>query len=214
MTKPAPTWANRITGHADVAPDQLLANPDNWRKHPTFQRKALAGVLREVGLVQSVIVNQRTGRLVDGHLRVELAMEQGQATVPVVYVDLSEADERKILATIDPVAALAETDGQALAAILANVTTEDDGLQALLESLGGSIGAGVEESQMPDLPDGPRSDYRQMTFTVCADQGEQISRAIQLAKSAGPFLDSENENGNGNALARICETFLTDHDGK
>ena len=140
MTKHAPTWANRITGHADVAPDQLLANPDNWRKHPTFQRKALAGVLREVGLVQSVIVNQRTGRLVDGHLRVELAMEQGQATVPVVYVDLSEADERKILATIDPVAALAETDGQALAAILANVTTEDDGLQALLDQMAGILG--------------------------------------------------------------------------
>jgi len=27
----ASTWRNRITGAGDEAPDQLLANPANWR---------------------------------------------------------------------------------------------------------------------------------------------------------------------------------------
>ena len=30
---PTPTWRNRITGTCEEAPDQLLANPDNWRIH-------------------------------------------------------------------------------------------------------------------------------------------------------------------------------------
>jgi len=31
-------WRNRITGHGDEAPDQLLANPRNWRIHPAGQQ--------------------------------------------------------------------------------------------------------------------------------------------------------------------------------
>jgi len=46
-----------------------------------------------------------------------------------------------------------------------------------------------------------------MTFTLHDDQVEQVKAAMEAAKSMGPF-DSENENSNGNALARICETFL------
>jgi len=41
----APTAArrNRITGTGEEAPDQLLANPANWRIHPKAQQDALAG---------------------------------------------------------------------------------------------------------------------------------------------------------------------------
>jgi hypothetical protein len=35
-------------------------------------------VLDRVGWVQSVIVNRKTGRLVDGHLRVQLAVDAGE----------------------------------------------------------------------------------------------------------------------------------------
>src|SRR5690606_4570024 len=57
----ARNWQNRIVGSGEEAPDQLLANPANWRIHPQAQQDALAGVLSEVGWVQQVIVNQRTG---------------------------------------------------------------------------------------------------------------------------------------------------------
>src|SRR5437867_4576224 len=74
MAKSQATWRNRIVGSGEEAPDQLLANPKNWRIHPKHQQEALAGVLDEVGWVQEVIVNQQTGHLVDGHLRVTLAL--------------------------------------------------------------------------------------------------------------------------------------------
>jgi len=65
----------------------------------------LASVLDEVGLVQSVVVDRTTGRLLDGHLRAELAITAGQPTILVVYVELSEEDEHIILASLDPIAA-------------------------------------------------------------------------------------------------------------
>ena len=39
---PAP-WRNRIVGTGEEAPDQLVANPANWRMHPGPQRDALRG---------------------------------------------------------------------------------------------------------------------------------------------------------------------------
>ena len=94
---------SRIVGEGEEAPDQLLANPLNWRRHPPEQQKALEGMLREVGWVQRVIVNRTTGHVVDGHLRVELALRRGETAVPVLYVELTEEEEKIVLAAIDPI---------------------------------------------------------------------------------------------------------------
>jgi len=91
--EPAVGWRNRITGHGKESPDQLLANPRNWRTHPPGQLDALAGALDEVGWVQRVLVNRRTGLVVDGHARIELARARGELSVPVLYVDLRRRNE-------------------------------------------------------------------------------------------------------------------------
>jgi hypothetical protein len=136
----ATAWANRIVGHGEEAPEGLLANPANWRLHPKEQQDALAGVLSEVGWVQDIIVNRRTGHVVDGHLRISLALREAARSVPVVYVDLDPAEEALILATLDPLAAMATTDEAKLAELLADITLPDEaeleGLAALLASLG------------------------------------------------------------------------------
>lgn len=135
MTAP---WQNRITHYAQVAPDTLVNNPRNWRTHPEHQTEALMGVLSEVGIVQNVIVNERTGFVVDGHARIALALKIGQPTIPVTYVDLSEDEEATILATLDPIAALAGTDHTKLDELLRDVSTGDAALQTLLANLGGA----------------------------------------------------------------------------
>ena len=130
-----PTWQSRIAGHGAAAPADLTANPAQWREHPDAQATALAEVLAEVGWVQEVIVNRRTGHLVDGHLRVALALERGEATVPVSYVELSDAEEQLVLASLDPLTGMATTDPERLAALLSQVTVSSDTLRARLESL-------------------------------------------------------------------------------
>lgn len=119
-----PEWRNRIVGQGEEAPDQLLANPHNWRTHPEIQQDELSKVLQRVGWVQRVIVNKRTGHVLDGHLRVQLAMWHDEERVPVTYVDLSPSEEKLMLAVLDPIAALAMRDDEKLAVLTTDVVGE------------------------------------------------------------------------------------------
>lgn len=132
------TWRNRITGSGSEPPDQLLANPLNWRTHPPAQREALRGSLSEVGWVQQILVNKTTGHVVDGHARVEEALSRGEPSVPVLYVELTPAEEAVILATLDPISAMAGRNDELLAELLADVEVSDEGLQKLLADLAGA----------------------------------------------------------------------------
>lgn len=108
-------WQDRIVGEGHESPSQLLANPNNVKVHPQGQQEAVLAAMRRLGWVQRVIVNKRTGFVVDGHLRVMLAITEDQARIPVLYVDLSDEEEQEILVTFDPLAALAAYDAEALA---------------------------------------------------------------------------------------------------
>ena len=131
----SPGWRNRIVGHADVPPHELVPNPRNWRAHPPEQQRALAGALAEVGWVAEVMVNRTTGNVVDGHLRIELALARAEPTVPVTFVELSDDEERLVLASLDPLAAMATAEQEQLAALLAGLEPADDALRALLDDL-------------------------------------------------------------------------------
>ena len=146
------TWKNRIIETAEMKVSDLKANPKNWRKHPTAQQNALTGVLDTVGWVQQVIWNRQTGHLVDGHLRVELAAKRKEKTIPVNVVDLSPEEEAMILATFDPIAAMAEADRQMLQGLMESIETEDEQIQALLESIARDekIDLGGEPAEAPE----------------------------------------------------------------
>jgi DNA modification methylase len=145
------TWRSRIVDRGEAAPADLVANPRNWREHPPAQRDALAGLLDQVGWVQDVVVNRRTGRLVDGHLRVELAKARGEPLVPVVYVDLAEDEEALVLASLDPLAAMATADPEKLSALLGDAKANDEALRAMLTQLGSRAGAAAAGLTDPDV---------------------------------------------------------------
>jgi len=144
-------WQNKIIGHGDEPPDQLLANPGNWRIHPKAQQDALAGAIAEVGYIRSVTVNKRTGHVIDGHLRVALAMRQGVKSIPVEYVDLTEAEEAEALATLDPLAAMAAADKEKLDDLLQSVKSADAAVQAMLAEMAEKAGLYLDK----DKPDDP-----------------------------------------------------------
>ena len=155
-TAPPAPWRNRIVGTGEEAPDQLLANPKNWRIHPAAQQGALASVLDDVGWVGQVLVNRRTGHLVDGHLRVELALSRQEPSVPVTYVDLSESEEALVLASLDPLAGMAVADAGKLRELLEGVTISSDDLAAMLATLMPKDRAGrTDPDEVPELPAEP-----------------------------------------------------------
>jgi ParB-like chromosome segregation protein Spo0J len=164
-------WRKRIVGFDDVAPDQLAANPLNWRVHPKHQQDALSGVLDQVGWVQSVLVNKRTGFVVDGHLRVALALRRNEPTVPVLYVDLSEDEEALVLATLDPIGALATADKEKLDELLRDVDTGSAAVQAMLSELAEREGIKDTDSGAPvdTIPE------QWMVLVTCKGESEQIA---------------------------------------
>jgi hypothetical protein len=134
MDKPK-EWKIRIVGHGEEDPTDLLANPRNWRIHPKVQQDALEGVLDDVGWVDEIIVNQRTGFVVDGHLRVSLAISNEMPAVPVKYVDLTEEEEMAVLATLDPIAAMAVTDLEQYTDLVAQIDVEDERVADIMKAM-------------------------------------------------------------------------------
>lgn len=155
--------SNRIVGSGFESPAQLLAHPLNFRTHPKSQQDAVLGLMSEVGWVKHIIVNRRTGNVIDGHLRVSLALRDNIESVPVTYVDLSEREELLVLAALDKTSELAGVDEALLDELLRTVSTSDPSLMALLESM--AIDAEIIPSEDPD------DDSSEPTGTICPNCG-------------------------------------------
>ena len=65
----------------------------------------------------------------------------------------------------------------------------------------------ADEVDPPDLQDGDRAPFQQMTFTIHDEQAEEINAAISKAKGEGAAQSAVNDNSHGNALAIIATRF-------
>jgi hypothetical protein len=122
---------DRIKELRRVRARDLLANPKNWRVHSKVQAAALRGLLAEVGYADALLARELPdGRLqlIDGHLRAETTPS---AMVPVLILDVSEAEADKILLTLDPLTGMAESDSERLQALLNNVRTDSKAVEQL-----------------------------------------------------------------------------------
>ena len=130
---------DRIKELRRVPAAELIPNPKNWRVHPEAQQDGLRAMLERVGYADAVIARETDAGLVliDGHLRAETTPD---AIVPVLVTDLTEAEADEVLATLDPLAALAEPNVDQLAQLLSGIEEPDESIQALLEDIGDSYG--------------------------------------------------------------------------
>jgi len=150
-------WRSRIVGEGEEHPEQLLAHPLNYRIHPKAQQDALGEVLDRVGYVARVIVNRRTGFVVDGHLRVAMAISKGEQAVPVTYVDLDPEEERLVLASFDPLSAAAGVDAEKVSELLEGLDVGEGALGDLLAELDGKrhVSFNADPDSVPDPPKRP-----------------------------------------------------------
>jgi len=132
----AAAWKNRITSFEEVDPRTVVANPLNFRTHPAEQREALQAVMERVGVIAPVIINRASGRLVDGHLRLDMALQTGQTKIHAAFVDLTDEEEAEALATFDAVGDLAGLDDELLRDLLRDMKLDDDRLAPILAELG------------------------------------------------------------------------------
>ena len=165
---------DRIKDFRRVSARSLQPNPKNWRVHNTRQRNILQGVLAEIGYADALLVRELSDgslQLLDGHLRAETTPNQ---EVPVLVLDLNDAEADKLLATLDPLAALADTDQVTLDDLLTQIETENISVQEFLRSLTDTTDSlpGTEnEHEIPEV-------YQ--ILVTCRDEDEQHEIFEQL----------------------------------
>lgn len=158
-------WQNRLSDKIEwVDPNELTPHPLNARRHPQHQQDALQGSLDTLGWVSVCIVSRFSNRILDGHLRQDMALATGD-NVPVLYVDLkSEAEEQQFLLTFDWITQMAEYDREELDLLLQGVRADDERLQVMLADM-----AEEHELYFGNEPLAPPE-----------DMGAQIDRAEEL----------------------------------
>ena len=179
---------DRIKELRRVKASELVADARNWRRHPGAQRSALQAMLERVGYVDAVIARDTPEGLVlvDGHLRTDLAAE---SEIPVVVVDIDEQEAGEVLATLDPLAAMAEPDTDALDALVQGLAERaDEALNGLLEEMHGLPGNPKPEEPLAATPE-PRVQRGQVWQlgrhrVMCGDStsAEDVARLLDGAK--------------------------------
>jgi len=141
---------DRVKELRRVNAGDLRPSPRNWRTHPQAQRDALRGILAEIGYADALLAREIDGgalELIDGHLRAETTPEQ---IVPVLVLDVDEAEANKLLATIDPLAAMADADADKLAAVLSGLETQSEALAGLYADLAREAGVAADQAVVQD----------------------------------------------------------------
>lgn len=105
---------------ADYNPRKDLQEHDE-----EFQR--LKAVIEKYGFVQPIVLNTRTGNIVGGHQRQKVAKSLGMEKVPVVEVDLDEAEEKTLNLALNKVGG--SFDEEKLGALLNELKVSDIDLE-------------------------------------------------------------------------------------
>jgi len=200
----------------------LAENPHNWRRHPPSQLRALSDLIHDpaVGWAGVLLFNERTGHLIDGHAR--KAAAQADELVPVLVGNWSPEAEKKILATLDPLAALAGGDSDAYDELTRGLDVDSlfvrdviDGVAQVLrgeQDDDGDDGDGERhEHTVPELEMQPFEHYDYIVLVFRDNQ--DFSRACELldiGRRAYPVRDSFTKVGLGRivdgakALEKLC----------
>jgi len=203
----------------------LVPHERNYNRHSDAQINDLRELLRQFGQVRSIVVQPRGKKfvIVAGHGIAQAAQAEGltQLRADVIPAAWSQtrvlaylAADNELARHGDPdqdqlaaiVREVMETEGEALARLAAG---EQSALDAIIKGIQPMIGEWGDA--FDHLPNGDRAPFQQITFTLHDTQAEQVKRALTVSKRMGEFVNSPNENSNGNAIARICETFITEH---
>jgi ParB-like chromosome segregation protein Spo0J len=186
---------NRVKELRYVPASQLQPNPKNWRTHPEAQANALRGILAEVGIAGAVLARETPEgglMLIDGHLRAETLQN---TEVPVLVLDVDEAEADKLLASIDPLGAMAEADADKLRELLEEVETASEDLANMFTDL--AEGAGILDSPK-DVGDSEEPE----------DIDEPATSGVRMVQL---FLDDTNIGEFHEACSALAEAYGTEN---
>lgn len=186
---------------------KLVPYARNARTHSPAQIAQLAASIRQWGWTNPILIDE-DGEIIAGHGRVMAAETLGIDAVPVMVARGWPLDKKRAYGLADNQLALnAGWDEHLLAAELIEVGADLRGFVGFSVEQLREMSIGVDATAFPEIPEGERSEFRQMSFVLHKDQAEIVAAAIAASRGKGAF-DGPNPNRNGNALSRICSSYL------
>jgi DNA modification methylase len=166
----------------------LVPAPYNPRRISDDALAGLGASVDRFGLVQPVIVNERTGHIVGGHQRVKVLQAQGAVETDVVVVDVDEAEEKALNLALNSPRISGEWTAGALGLLEEVVGALPDlgealllsGLRGDLEKLFPQAAGDVVEDEVPDPPDDPVTKPGDLVVLgrhrlLCGDSGSEAN---------------------------------------
>ncbi len=194
---------------------KLIPYERNSRTHSDEQIDQIVSSIKEFGFTNPILVDSKDG-IIAGHGRLMAAKKVGLDHVPVIVLDyLTDAQRRAYIIADNKLALNAGWDLDLLSSEIAELHTEEFGLKVIgfsdaeLEQMLGSDD--VAGAELPNLASGDKKPIQQITFTLSDEQADVVREAVRVAIEMGDFVDTENENKNGNGIARVAEMFLGLH---
>jgi len=125
---------DRIKEFRRVPAEELKRNPKNWRRHPSRQRAALSALLEKVGYCDAVVCRESPEglELIDGHLRKDITPD---IEIPVLILDVTEEEADLLLASMDPIGAMADSDKEQFEALAKTIDVQDMAIRDLLDGM-------------------------------------------------------------------------------
>jgi hypothetical protein len=202
---------------------KFIPQRKNANKHTMHGLRLLEKSVQQDGFIDAQTA-AADGEIISGSARLELSADKfadvepiivesdGKRPVIVVRTDIPNADDPRAKRLSIAANQIAHTDLDFDGELLKEWGNEDKAIKAMFsdqEWMEIETATMSEDEAFGKLPDSDRAPFRQITFTLHDTQAEQVFDALKLAKAQGAFVDSPNENSNGNALARICEFYLS-----
>ena len=117
-----------IVERKNVSLNELTPSPYNPRKISSEALEGLEASINRFGLVQEIVVNRRSMKIIGGHQRVEVLRRQGIDIIPVVFVDLDEQDEKALNLALNNPHICGEFDLDRLEPLLREIEEIDESL--------------------------------------------------------------------------------------
>ena len=193
--------------------DRLRPYERNSRRHSPEQIEQIAASIEQWGWTMPILAAD-DGMVLVGHGRLAAGKLLGMTEVPVIVArGWSDEQKRAYVIADNRLTDASDWDDEMLRLELSDLVESgfEIALTGISEDELSKLSVGVTElEQMPELPDGDRSPYRDMTFILYGDQFGIVERAI--AKATKPRDPSNpNRSPQGNALAAISQEYLAAH---
>lgn len=184
-----------------------------WDKNPRKNDDAVDSIIKSIerfGYTNPVLVSRKDNRVIAGHTRIKALKQIGETKIPVIFLDIKGADADLYAIFDNKSTENTPWDAPMLSELFADLSElgADISLTGFSPEEIANYNLSIGETEMPELPDGDRAPFQQMTFTLHDSQAEIIKKAIKKAIKNGDFTNYPNENSNGNALALIAEVYL------